>query len=65
VSADPARTDALEELARRHHVPFARLGETGGPRMVVDDLFDVTVAEARAVYEGAIPGLLEPRRRAG
>ena len=41
-------------------VPFARLGETGGPRMVFDRVFDVTVDEAAAVYEDAHPEA--PRR---
>ncbi len=59
VSVAPERADAFEALAARHEVPFARIGETGGPRMVVDDLFDVTVAEARAIYDSAIPSLLE------
>jgi phosphoribosylformylglycinamidine synthase subunit PurL len=63
VSVDPAGAAALEDLARRHHVAFARLGETGGPRMLFDDLFEVSVARARSVYESAIPGLL--RREAG
>ena len=58
VSARPERVASLEELARRHEVPFARLGETGGPRMVFDSAFDVGVAEARAIYENALPALL-------
>ena len=58
VSVASQNGDALENLARRHHVPFARLGETGGPRMVFDSLFETTVAEARAAYEDAIPSLL-------
>ncbi|MEW6059217.1 MAG: phosphoribosylformylglycinamidine synthase subunit PurL [Actinomycetota bacterium] len=49
---------ALEALAEEHHVPVFPLGETGGPRMVFDSLFEVTVEEARAVYEGTIPKLL-------
>jgi phosphoribosylformylglycinamidine synthase subunit PurL len=65
VSVDPARVEALEALARRHEVPFARLGETGGPRMVFDDLFEVAVAEAREVHESAIPTLMAARAAAG
>jgi len=56
VSVRPA--DALESMASRHHTPFARIGETGGPRMAFDDLFEVTVVEARAIHEDAIPRLL-------
>jgi phosphoribosylformylglycinamidine synthase len=58
VSVRPADAEALESLASRHHTPFARIGETGGPRMAFDDLFEVTVAEARAVHEDTIPRLL-------
>jgi len=58
VSVTPDRAEALEELAAAHDVPCSRLGETGGPRMVFDTLFETTVEEARAAYEGAIPTLL-------
>jgi phosphoribosylformylglycinamidine synthase len=65
VSVAPEKADAFEELARSHRVAFTRLGETGGPRMVFDDLFESTVAEARDLYEGSLPGLLDVRREAG
>jgi phosphoribosylformylglycinamidine synthase len=61
VSVAPERSAKFEDLAAALHVPFSRLGETGGPRMVFDNLFELTVAEARAVYEDAIPGLLGER----
>ncbi|MGZ8600195.1 MAG: phosphoribosylformylglycinamidine synthase subunit PurL [Actinomycetota bacterium] len=56
VTAD--RAAELEDLAARHRVPCSRLGETGGPRMVIDRVADVAVAEATAAYEDAIPKLL-------
>jgi phosphoribosylformylglycinamidine (FGAM) synthase-like enzyme len=59
VSVAAENADALEALAERHRTPFARLGETGGPRMVFDTLFEVTVDEAGAVYESALPSLLD------
>jgi phosphoribosylformylglycinamidine synthase subunit PurL len=65
VSVEPARCDALEALAGSHEVPFARLGETGGPRMVFDDLFEVTVDECRRVHEATIPNLMSLRAAAG
>jgi phosphoribosylformylglycinamidine synthase len=65
VSIAPEKADPFEALARVHRVAFTRLGETGGPRMVFDDLFESTVAEARDVYEGAIPGFMDARREAG
>jgi phosphoribosylformylglycinamidine synthase II len=58
VSTTADAVPALEALAEEHHVPLFPLGETGGPRMVFDALFEVTVDEARAVYERAIPDLL-------
>ncbi|MBI4259490.1 MAG: phosphoribosylformylglycinamidine synthase II, partial [Actinobacteria bacterium] len=58
VSVAPERAGALEDAARSMGVPFARLGETGGPRMVFDNLFETTVREARAAYEDAIPRLM-------
>jgi phosphoribosylformylglycinamidine synthase subunit PurL len=58
VSVMPEKAEALEEVAAAHRVPFARIGETGGPRMVFDTLFETTVEEARAIYEEAIPKLL-------
>jgi phosphoribosylformylglycinamidine synthase len=65
VSVAPEKVDAFEALAQEHRVSFVRLGETGGPRMVFDDLFETTVAEAREVYEDSIPRLLSAQREAG
>jgi phosphoribosylformylglycinamidine synthase subunit PurL len=65
VSVGPEKVDAFESLARQHRVVFTRLGETGGPRMVFDDLFESTVAEARDLYEDSIPRLLSAHREAG
>ncbi len=58
VSVDPDRAAELEDLAGALRVPCARLGETGGPRMVFDRVADVTVDEAAAAYEDAIPKLM-------
>jgi phosphoribosylformylglycinamidine synthase subunit PurL len=58
VAADPARAREVEALAAEREVPFARMGETGGPRMVFGEMFELTVADARGVYESAIPNLL-------
>jgi len=58
VSVTPEKASELEELAAALHVPFARIGETGGPRMVFDTFFETTVAEASAVHEEAVPKLL-------
>jgi phosphoribosylformylglycinamidine synthase II len=58
VSVAPEREAELTDLVGRHGVPFARLGETGGPRAVFDGLFEMPVAELVDVYEGVIPRLL-------
>ncbi|HEX9823369.1 MAG TPA: phosphoribosylformylglycinamidine synthase subunit PurL [Actinomycetota bacterium] len=65
VAVLPERASALEQAAGAHDVPFSRLGETGGPRMIFGGAFEVTVAEARAVYDAAIPALMTQRREAG
>jgi phosphoribosylformylglycinamidine synthase len=59
VSVAPERAATLEDRAREHHVPFARIGETGGPRMVFDTLFEATVAQAREAHESAIPRFMD------
>jgi phosphoribosylformylglycinamidine synthase len=58
VSVDPGRGAELEDLAGTLGVPLARLGESGGPRIVVDGVLELAVAEAAAVYREAIPRLL-------
>jgi phosphoribosylformylglycinamidine synthase II len=65
VSVPLAKAASFEALAADHEVPFARLGETGGPRMVFGDLFEVTVAECREVHEATIPGLMSLRAATG
>ena len=59
VSAAREKSEQFEHLAAVHGVPLVRLGETGGPRMVFDTPFELTVEEARDEYESAIPRLLE------
>jgi len=39
-------------------VPAARIGETGGPRALIDGAIDVPVTELTEVWETAIPRLL-------
>ena len=58
VAVAPERVEELADLASARGVPFATVGETGGPRVVFDGLFETTVHELRDVYEGAIPRLL-------
>jgi len=58
VSVDAADEESLVRLAAEHGVPIARLGETGGPRALVEGLLDVPVDELREAWETAIPRLL-------
>ena len=58
VSLDPADEERFLALAAEHAVPVLRLGETGGPRAMVDGMVDVTVEALADAYEGAIPRLL-------
>ncbi len=58
VGVAPERERALVELAGALGVPAARLGETGGPRVVFDGMFETTVAELSEIHETAIPRLL-------
>jgi phosphoribosylformylglycinamidine synthase len=58
VSVAPERATELEDAAAEGGVLFTRLGETGGPAVAFDALFEMTVAEIAAVYEDAIPKLL-------
>jgi phosphoribosylformylglycinamidine synthase subunit PurL len=58
VSVDPADEDRLVALAGEHGVPAARVGETGGPRALLEGLIDVPVRELAGAWEDAIPRLL-------
>ena len=58
VAVAEAKVASFEALAAEHEVPVAMLGETGGPRMMFDGLFDIAVDEARAVHEDTFPKLL-------
>jgi phosphoribosylformylglycinamidine synthase subunit PurL len=55
LGVDAADVDRVIDLAAHHRVPITRLGETGGPRAMVDGMFDVPVSELAEVWEGAIP----------
>jgi phosphoribosylformylglycinamidine synthase len=58
VSVAPEHQERLVELAAELGVPLTRIGETGGPRVLFDGLFDSTVDDLRDAYERAIPRLL-------
>jgi phosphoribosylformylglycinamidine synthase subunit PurL len=58
VSCRPERAEGLEALAASRGVPYERIGETGGPSMMFARHAEISVGEARAVYEEAIPKLM-------
>jgi phosphoribosylformylglycinamidine synthase len=58
VSVAPHDRQAFEALADEHGVPWSRIGETGGPRVMIDGVLDTTVAALTDAWEGAIPRLL-------
>jgi phosphoribosylformylglycinamidine synthase subunit PurL len=58
VSVRPQRAEALEALAASRGVPCERLGETGGPSMMFAPHVEISVGEARAAHEEAIPKLM-------
>jgi phosphoribosylformylglycinamidine synthase len=61
VSVAAEREEAFAALAAGTPVPFARIGETGGPRAVFDGMLETTVERLRDAYEGAIPRLMGER----
>ena len=58
VSIAPEKEGSFRGHAATRGVPFERIGETGGPRAVIEGMVDVPVAELAGVWEGAIPRLL-------
>jgi phosphoribosylformylglycinamidine synthase subunit PurL len=58
VAVEPMDEDAFASLAASHGVPATRLGETGGPRALIEGAIDVPVEELAEVWETAIPRLL-------
>jgi phosphoribosylformylglycinamidine synthase len=65
VSVEPAKGPAFEDLAAGREVPFARLGETGGPRMLFGESFELAVDDARQVFEAPLPNAFSTGRSAG
>jgi phosphoribosylformylglycinamidine synthase len=58
VSVTPLDEDAFRAVAAAHGVPVTRIGETGGPRAVIDAAIDIPVAELEQIWASAIPRLL-------
>ncbi len=58
VSVAPEDETRLVELAADHGVPLTSLGETGGDSIVVADVFEVPVEEARAAWAATLPAAM-------
>ncbi|HEX2893454.1 MAG TPA: AIR synthase-related protein, partial [Marmoricola sp.] len=56
VAADDV--DRLTELAGRHGVPVARLGETGGTSLAVEGQFEIPLEELREAWTSTLPAAL-------
>ena len=57
ISADPAAVARLDDLARGLGLPLHDIGEVGGERVVVGPVA-IELAEARRLYESALPELM-------
>jgi phosphoribosylformylglycinamidine synthase len=58
VCAEPEPAQAIFRQAAAAGVPASFLGGSGGDRLVVDGLLDISLAEAEAAWRGAIPEAL-------
>ncbi|MCA1726231.1 MAG: hypothetical protein LC722_00805 [Actinobacteria bacterium] len=61
LAIEPAKAEAFESLCGFHQVPFQRIGETGGPRLVFGDAFELPLTEAASIYESGLPNALNPQ----
>jgi phosphoribosylformylglycinamidine synthase len=51
-----AAVPGVMEIARRHSVPAATIGHTGGNRLRINTWIDISCGEVERLYESAIPG---------
>jgi phosphoribosylformylglycinamidine synthase II len=58
LAAAPEAADELAALAGGAGVPAARIGATGGDRLVVPGVLDLPLGRLRDAYEGALPRAL-------
>lgn len=55
VSTSPDQKEAVIRLAQRHQIPIYQIGKVGGDSIVVEDLLELKVEEALAIWRNAIP----------
>lgn len=58
VSVPQGKQAEAEQALRASGVPFARLGQVGGERLVVDGALDIPVSELEATWERTIPAAM-------
>ena len=58
ISLPEAHWEELAEIAARHSVPLYRLGETGGERIQIERLVDLSLEDALTAYEQGLPAAL-------
>ncbi len=58
VSVEPAHSERFEALARRHRVPCARVGTTGGSGIQIEPGIDLALEEARESWSRTLPEAL-------
>ncbi|HBZ86217.1 MAG: phosphoribosylformylglycinamidine synthase II [Candidatus Edwardsbacteria bacterium RIFOXYD12_FULL_50_11] len=59
LSSRAADVEKLEALAKKQGVDILKLGTVGGEKLVIKDLIDIPVAEARKTWEEAIPNMMK------
>ena len=57
-SVPKGKQKQFESIAREQRVPVTKIGVTGGENVSVEGIFDVPVAELKAVYEKTLPEAL-------
>jgi phosphoribosylformylglycinamidine synthase len=58
LSASPANTNRIIEIATTHGLDAKRIGETGGDRLAINGLIDEPVETLYAIYSGALSAAL-------
>jgi len=59
LSSKEGDVEKLEALAKKQGIDIMKLGTVGGDRLVIKDLIDMPVAEARKAWEEAIPNKMK------
>jgi phosphoribosylformylglycinamidine synthase len=59
LSSKAEDAEKLASLAKKQGVDILKLGTVGGEKLVIKDLIDIPVAEARKTWEEAIPNMMK------